>query len=74
MFKHYHNLMAKNKTIELFDKIFGEWFKNILLVILLIPTIMLLTWGVLNELIGKEFAMNLIFLLIGIFVGKWIEK
>jgi hypothetical protein len=55
------------------EHIFGKWFKNLVLVILLIPTVGLLFWGFLNNFIDREFGLQLLFLLLGIYIGKWLD-
>ena len=61
-------------ALEWLDRIFGQWFKNITLLISLIAGVILLFFSFRNGWIGKDFAVELIFFLMGIFIGLWIEK
>jgi len=64
--------MAKiNPYIE---NIFGKWFKNIVLLILLIPSIVLLIYALLNGWVGKDFGLQILFLLLGVYMGKGFEN
>ena len=55
-------------------KIFGDWFKNIILLLLLAPSIILLVIAVTNSWVDKDFGLQVIFLLLGIYIGKWFEN
>lgn len=66
--------MNESQINPYIDKIFGEWFKNIILIILLIPTIFIIVFGLKNKWIDQNFAVGLLFLLLGIYIGKWFEN
>lgn len=64
-----------NKSINPYiESIFSKWFKNIILLILLIPTIFILILGIIRGWIKEDFGLQLFFLLLGIFLGKWLEN
>lgn len=65
---------AENQVNPYIERIFGVWFKNILLLALLLPSIFLLIFGLVNSWIGKDFGLQLLFLLLGIYIGKWFEN
>lgn len=56
------------------EKIFGDWFKKILIIIVAIPLTVLLIVAVFRQWIDQNFAVDVIFLLLGIYVGKWFEN
>jgi hypothetical protein len=56
------------------NNIFGKWFKNIVLILLLIPSIFFFCYGVYRGWIDKEFGLQIFFLILGIIIGRWIEK
>ena len=54
-------------------KIFGEWFKKIILLVLVVLFITIFIVGLFKSWIDKEFSMNVFFLLLGLHAGKWFE-
>ncbi|MEK6867562.1 MAG: hypothetical protein AABX98_01950 [Nanoarchaeota archaeon] len=64
-----------NSTINPYiENILGKWFKNIILLVLLIPTVFIVVFGASNGWIKADFGLQLFFLLLGIFIGKWLEN
>ena len=69
--------MEENKEVKVnpyWDKIFGEWFKNIVVLLVLLSGIILLYFGLNKNWIGKDFGIELIFLIIGLIIGKRFEN
>lgn len=64
----------KKDTLAIWDRIFGDWFVNIIIFVLLVPTIVILVMGVQREWINKDFGIQLLFLLIGLIAGKFLEQ
>ena len=56
------------------DKILGIWFKNIIIFIVILIGAFLLVFGVLNGWIGRDFGVELMFFILGIVIGKWLEN
>jgi len=71
---HFMVEESKKEVNPYLEKIFGEWFKNVVLLLLLIPMIFILIWGVIVKWIDQSFAIDFLFLLLGIYIGKWFEN
>ncbi|MEW5896215.1 MAG: hypothetical protein AB1668_00850 [Nanoarchaeota archaeon] len=66
--------MVKPETMQLLDKIFTIWFKNITVLIAIVIGGVLVYFSLKNGWIGQDFAIELIFFILGIMIGLWLEK
>lgn len=54
------------------DKIFGEWFKNIIILVLLCIGGVILWYGIPQGWIDQSFAVEMLFLIAGLILGRWL--
>ena len=67
--------MGKEGALYLWvDSIFEKWFKNIIILIVLIPAIIILDVGVIRGWIDSTFALEMFYLIVGILIGRWLEN
>ncbi len=66
--------MVQQETIVFLDKLFGEWLKGITILISLTAGVILLFFSLKYKWIDQSFAMELIFFILGIVIGLWLEK
>ncbi len=66
--------MYGNNINPYIEKIFGDWYKKIILSILLIPTIFFIMYGTINKWIDQNFAIEILFLLAGVYIGGYFKN
>jgi hypothetical protein len=56
------------------EKFFGDWFKNVIVLLLLIIGGIVVAYGLPGGWIDQDFAIELLFLVIGLFLGRWLAN
>lgn len=64
----------KKEVNPYLDKIFSDWFKNIVILIVIISGLILLIFSLYKNWIDKDFSIDLLFFIMGIIIGKWLEN
>jgi len=66
--------MDEMKINPYYKKIFGDWFKNMIILLLIIVLIIILFFGLKNDWLNQELGLQIAFLILGSLLGVWFSN
>ncbi|GEM_PF-4931792 len=65
--------MTRTEINPYVERVFGVWFKNVVILLFAVPTLTIITLSVIHGWIGKDFSLQLFFLFSGVYLARWFD-